>query len=122
MTGSPPLVLIVDDSDDMRDALAEVLEGEGYAVATARDGQEALDVISREGRPDAVLLDLKMRGMGGEDFLVRIRQDAVLAAVPVVVTSGAAVPDPSLGAQAFLPKPFPMEQLIAERARLIDGG
>src|SRR5438034_11654037 len=59
------MVLVVDDSRGVRDAVRMVLEGEGYEVATAANGAEALERIEAEAQPDVMLLDLQMPVMDG---------------------------------------------------------
>lgn len=105
------VVLVVDDEPDICESLADLLVGVGFHVITAGDGAQALSVIERDGRPDAILLDLMMPGMSGWDFLAyRSRSDALLG-IPVIVTSAA---DFALGPDviAYMPKPFDPEKLI----------
>ena len=78
-------ILVVDDDADMRDGLAEVLANEGYVVATAANGQVALDLMRRGPLPDLVLLDLMMPVLDGLGFRAQQKSDPVLAHVPVVV-------------------------------------
>ncbi len=86
---SQPLVLIVEDDDDVRDMMRELFEDEGYRVATAGDGRDALDLIERIGKPNVILLDLMMPRMSGGDFLEAARRKRPdLARVPVVVITG----------------------------------
>ncbi len=86
---SPPLVLIVEDDVDVREMMKELFEDEGYRVAVATDGRDALDVIDRIGRPNVILLDLMMPRMSGGDFLEAARRKRPdLARVPVVVITG----------------------------------
>jgi DNA-binding response OmpR family regulator len=66
-------ILVVDDEEGIRQLYQEELEEEGYAVELAEKGEEALEKISRT-KPDAVILDLKMPGMGGLEVLERIRE------------------------------------------------
>ena len=66
MTSKP--ILIVDDDKDVRIALAELLEGEGYTVAGAHNGQEALQLMRGGLHPAVILLDLMMPVMDGWDF------------------------------------------------------
>ena len=68
------LVLIVDDDRDVRDAMAELLQDEGYECLQAKNGLEALAVLKVE-RPGLLLVDLIMPIMNGVDLLVRLRQD-----------------------------------------------
>jgi len=77
-------ILVVDDEEGIRQLYKEELEDEGYEVELAERGEEALEKISR-AKPDAVILDLKMPGMGGLDVLERIReQDKDL---PVIIST-----------------------------------
>ena len=63
--GSPGRVLVVDDDYDIRLAVSEILDGEGYEVLSAANGQEALEMIERGARPSLILLDLMMPFMNG---------------------------------------------------------
>jgi DNA-binding response OmpR family regulator len=66
-------ILVVDDEEGIRQLYQEELEEEGYTVELAERGEEALEKISK-GKLDAVILDLKMPGMGGLEVLERIRE------------------------------------------------
>jgi serine/threonine protein kinase len=105
-------VLIVDDDPLIQTTLTLVLEGQGFTVRLAGDGQEALHVLRQEPLPQLILLDLKMPGMDGFEFLRERQGDAALAAVPVVVLSGLR-PDIAgqiVGAVDYLIKPIePLE-------------
>jgi CheY-like chemotaxis protein len=104
-------VLVVDDERDIRLAMAEALEDEGYEVDTARDGAEALAHL-RAFHPQVVLLDLMMPGMDGWEFRRMQRLDPELALIPVVVISAlGAVKD--LDAQDYIQKPFELDQLLS---------
>lgn len=82
-------VLVVDDDDDVRDALREVLEERRYMVLTARNGHDALKALSVV-RVALVLLDLSMPEMNGWEFLERKAADPKIASVPVVVVTAMA--------------------------------
>lgn len=83
-------ILIVEDDDEIRDLLAEMLGDEGYAVLTASDGQQALDVLAAPPVPNLIVLDLMMPNMDGWTLRSRLLEDGKLADIPVVVLSGAA--------------------------------
>jgi CheY-like chemotaxis protein len=83
-----PSLLIIDDDRDSREALAEALSLEGYVVATAENGAEALARLRAGYLPHAILLDLMMPGVDGWDFRTEQKRDLVLAQIPVVVISG----------------------------------
>src|SRR3954471_12956230 len=78
-------VLIVDDDPDLLDVTSFVIETEGMAVETARNGQEALALLGTGRLPALVLLDLMMPVMNGWEFLAAIANDPVLQGLPVVV-------------------------------------
>lgn len=107
------MVLLVDDDDDLRDAIADLLRVRGYAVTTAEDGHAALDVIGRSARPCVVLLDLVMPGMDGWTLLAVLRADPLLATIPIVIASAHAATHAPVGALEVLHKPFDLAELFA---------
>jgi CheY-like chemotaxis protein len=112
-------VLIVDDDKDIRETLQEIVEDEGYAVATARNGAEALDRV-RAMRPGLVILDLFMPGMDGAEFRRRQLSDPAISGVPVVVVSAAAGLEERVAAMqpaGHLEKPIRLGELLDLIAR-----
>jgi CheY-like chemotaxis protein len=108
-------VLVVDDSPDLREALTFVLEAEGYTVAAARDGQEALACLRSEFLPGVILLDLSMPNMDGCAFRRRQLEDPRLARIPVVVCSGergARDTALQLGANGYIAKPMDVDTVL----------
>jgi CheY-like chemotaxis protein len=108
-------VLIVDDDLDIRDSLAEVLEIEGYRVAKAKNGREALRMLQTGQRPAVILLDLMMPVMNGWQFRAAQASDPTIATIPVVVLtadSNAREKAAEIGAQAFLRKPLDLRTLL----------
>jgi len=107
-------ILVVDDDQDIRDTLTELLEDEGYAVVRASHGGEALEALRGEPRPDLVLLDLMMPVMDGWQFRAEQRKDPAIASVPVLVISATGKDDKvaSLAAVQFLKKPIHLDQLL----------
>jgi CheY-like chemotaxis protein len=83
------VVLVVDDDDTIRHALADILSGEGYLVLTARNGEEALAELRRGSRrrPCLILLDMTMPVMNGQEFYEQKQLDPELMAIPVVIMS-----------------------------------
>ena len=114
-------ILIVDDDDALRQAIAMTLEDLGHQPAEAADGEAALAWLSRH-KADAVLLDLRMPGMGGMEVLARIRASrtappvAVLTAVP---TSDNTIEAMRLGAADHLAKPIGRDGLRALLSRML---
>jgi CheY-like chemotaxis protein len=115
---SDPLVLVVDDDPDILDAVCDILEGEGYRVARARPGAEALERVDAE-RPAVILLDLMMPVMDGLAFAEALRARPETAA-PVVVISADGNPQraEAVRAQGYLSKPFDIDALLAQVAAL----
>jgi CheY-like chemotaxis protein len=111
-----PLILVVDDDADLRDSLAQVLLDEGYAVAKAAHGGEALDCLRAGPLPSVILLDLMMPVLNGWQFREAQVRDPELASIPVLVISA----DPSaaraaaeLGVTGSLSKPLDVGRLLA---------
>jgi two-component system, OmpR family, alkaline phosphatase synthesis response regulator PhoP len=79
-------IVIADDDRMFRKAAETTLRRQGYAVVTASDGEEALQLIRSE-RPDIIVLDLIMPKLQGFDVLQVLKQDSVTTAIPVIVLS-----------------------------------
>jgi DNA-binding response OmpR family regulator len=120
---APPVVLLVEDHDTSADGYAQLLSAAGYRVARARNGYEALAKVSLE-TPSIILLDLKLPKLDGWDLLQRLKADAAVASVPVIVVTGDALPTHhemarTRGAAAVLSKPInPGELLTVVRGAL----
>ena len=80
-------ILLVEDDFDVREALAETLREEGYAVECANDGVEALTYLRGGGQPGLILLDLMMPRMSGSEFRMVQKVDPALCHLPVVLLS-----------------------------------
>ncbi|HTP24132.1 MAG TPA: response regulator [Anaeromyxobacteraceae bacterium] len=110
-------VLVVEDDEMIRTAIAEILEMMGYAVVVACDGEDAVDLLQVGLEPNAVVLDMMMPRMDGWTFLSRIRADPKYQELPVVVAS-AVVSERPAGADRWLQKPFEMAELDRALAHL----
>ncbi len=106
-------ILVIDDEPMVREAVGRVLVGEGYAVAFAHDGNDAIGKL-RADRPDAILLDLMMPGMNGRQFLSALRSDLGLDLPVVVMTAvhGLGQRAITLGATDVVEKPFDVDELL----------
>ena len=106
-------VLIVEDDDDLREMMAQLLTLEGFQAATVANGREALRYLEDRETPDVILLDLMMPVMDGWEFRRRQRADPGMSQVPVIVLSaldqGRAV---GLDPAAFLKKPLDFDRLL----------
>lgn len=118
---SPPLVLVVEDDPDVREALSVVLRDAGYGIRSAVDGAAAIRALREGPRPSAILLDLMMPDMNGFEFREEQRADPAIADIPVIVitatrwTERAAV---QLGAVACVTKPAQVDDLLAALRRV----
>jgi CheY-like chemotaxis protein len=113
-------VLIVEDNPDLREGLGDLLEAEGYAVAGAANGQEALARLQSEPPPCLILLDLMMPVMNGWEFRAAQRRDPALAEIPVVLISaleGLERLAGNLAAAGYLRKPLDLGTLLEIVAR-----
>jgi len=109
-------ILIVDDEEEIRNSLEEILREEGYGVATAADSAEALTLL-RDAPYDVVLLDIWLPDRDGLDVLTDIRQLAAESRPEVVIISGhgtieTAVKATKLGAYDFLEKPLSLDRTL----------
>jgi len=121
----PHRVLVVDDDEGVRTLVSWQLEAEGFTAVQAPDGASALEAIERD-RPDLVVLDLSLPGVGGLDVLRRVRDAERISGgspLPVIVLSGRSgesdrIVGLDLGADDYLVKPFSPGELAA-RARSV---
>ncbi|MBL8956871.1 MAG: response regulator [Myxococcaceae bacterium] len=115
--GARRQVLIVDDDPDVRDALSDVLEHEGYSTVRASNGQEALDLLAvKEQRPDAVILDMVMPIVGGAQVYETMQREPELKKIPVIVSTSTPMHAPE-GA-VVIPKPLSIDRLLETVGRL----
>jgi PAS domain S-box-containing protein len=118
----PARLLVVDDEDAVRTVVSRALEAQGYAVSQARDGQEALECLARNGRVDAVLTDVVMPRLGGRELVERLA--AEYPDLPVIWMSGyprdTAFGDGApAGAHPFLQKPISQDVLVRTVAAVL---
>jgi CheY-like chemotaxis protein len=107
-------ILVVEDDQETRDFLALVLEAEGYAVRTAHHGAMALELIQQQA-PQLILLDMRMPVMDGWGF-VRAYRSQLGPHAPIIVQTAARDAEQTareVEADAFLGKPFNLEDLLA---------
>lgn len=108
-------ILVIDDDDSLRDTIALMLEQEGFRVTTSADGRDGYQKAVA-GKPDLVLVDLKLPGMSGTDICRQLRTDKV--STPIIVLSAAGdeidkVLLLEIGADDYVVKPFGRRELIA---------
>jgi CheY-like chemotaxis protein len=106
-------VLIVEDDEDLREMMAQMLTLEGFQAVAVANGREALAYLHESERPDVILLDLMMPVMDGWEFRRQQQADPALAPVPVIVLSALdQARASSLDAEAFLKKPLDFDRLL----------
>jgi CheY-like chemotaxis protein len=119
MPDGPKTILVVDDDPDARDFFITVLEDNGYATVSARDGNEALERI-QENTPDLVTLDVTMPEKSGVGVYRKLREEDAYKAIPVIIITGVSddfkhfissrrkIPPP----EGYLSKPIEPEELV----------
>jgi two-component system nitrogen regulation response regulator NtrX len=117
-------ILVVDDEDDIRMLISDILSDEGFECRTAKDSSSALAAIE-DRRPNLLILDIWLEGseLDGMEILQRVHQD--YSAIPVVIISGhgnveTAVYAIKLGAYDFIEKPFKADRLVLTATRAIE--
>lgn len=114
MTPMGKPILIVDDEQDIRDILADVLEDQGYSVLKAEDGVAALELLEHT-EPAVIVLDIIMPRLDGAEVLRRLRAHTEWSKIPVIVSTS----DPSrapLGVKV-VPKPVDVDVLLKAVAK-----
>lgn len=126
MTLRQDTILVIEDDEDIREAVLDTLHDQGYAAEGASGAALGLDLLrAAEAKPALVLLDLMMPGMSGADFRAEQLQDPALASIPVVVLSAdvnIAARCAELRAAGCLKKPFHIDALIAIAERFTRAG
>jgi CheY-like chemotaxis protein len=105
-------ILIVDDDAASTDSLTDILTGEGYTVAIARNGREALARLHAASLPRLIILDLFMPVMDGWEFRTEQLKDDVLRHIPVVVMTGASV-YAGIDANIIVHKPLDVARFVS---------
>jgi CheY-like chemotaxis protein len=108
-----PTIVVAEDDDELRDLIADILEGAGYDVIPARNGKQVADyLLSVEQTPAAVLLDLLMPLVSGWELLRFVQGHPRFGAIPIVIMTGVSRDRPT-GVAGVLKKPFRVHDLLA---------
>jgi len=109
-------ILIVEDDRDAREMLSNLLGCEGFAVVTAEDGQQALDLVKAK-EPDLIITDIQMPKIDGIQMIKRLREQFKSKTIPIVVMSafgsGATQEAINAGANRSSPKPMQVDFLLS---------
>jgi CheY-like chemotaxis protein len=112
-------ILVVEDNEDLREYISEILAMNGYLANGAENGKEALDQLEQGPIPPVlIVLDLNMPVMNGTTFMQRLKAIPHLKDIPVLLMT-AQSPPPALDVAAVLSKPFPPESLLSLIKRLL---
>ena len=115
---SYPPILIVDDDPVLRKALQEIFEFSGYAVITAANAREGLEILRNAYEPpELIISDMVMPGMDGLQFLQAVYLEERWRDIPFIFLSGKpnrTLEEANLKRVRYLPKPFPIEDLLTE--------
>jgi two-component system phosphate regulon response regulator PhoB len=114
-------LLVVDDEEPIRELLASLLEDSGYRVTVAAHGGEALTVVDREA-PDLIVADVMMPVISGVELCQRLKQASETKHIPIILMSAAGTKAAdAAGADAFIAKPFDIDEMEALISRFVSG-
>ena len=118
-----PKILLVEDNEASRDALARLLERRNYQVVVAGDGHEAVSQ-AHDAKPDLILMDLGMPGMDGWDATAHLKADPETQHIPIIVLSARAMPNDrhqalAAGGDDFDSKPVQLDRLLEKIETLL---
>jgi DNA-binding response OmpR family regulator len=110
----PKKVMVVDDEEDIRISVGQILEICGFEVVKAENGPDCLQKL-QQGKPDLVILDIMMPGMSGWDVAARIKENDAWNAIPIVFLTAKgdemSVGMGSLASEEYIVKPFEVKKL-----------
>jgi DNA-binding NtrC family response regulator len=120
------VILVVDDEKSVRDFVAEALSEEGYVVSTAEDGNRAVELMASHTF-DAVISNMKMPGMSGEDLYLTIREKDPDLADRLIISTGDILNEKTQRflkrtGSLFIEKPFGIDKLLSVVGRAVGGG
>jgi CheY-like chemotaxis protein len=116
-------VLIIDDNEDVTEAICDYLESIGDSCACLKDGKQGLEIIRKEGHNyDAIILDLAMPHISGYDVLESLKNEGLLRPNKIIISTASIVDNDvkemlSLGVRAILRKPLSLEHLDETMSR-----
>jgi CheY-like chemotaxis protein len=117
-------ILVVEDQPDVAQLIEVVLKGEGHTVAIAQDGAQGL-MLSRDWKPDLILMDIMLPGVDGGTLIARLRQEPETADLPIIAMSASRTlrdRTDELQADALLSKPFDVDALLVQVQFLLSRG
>lgn len=109
-------ILLIDDEPDLRECIAELLEGEGYKVTQAENGKAGLEMLKSGELPKIIVLDYMMPVMDGKTFCETAAKDDRVSKIPIILLTAANVPEDISGTMniaAQLEKPIHIDKFLA---------
>src|SRR5712691_9358004 len=118
----PKNLLLADDSKTIQQAVSMTFAREDVTLTTVSDGNAAFQA-AKSSKPDLILADVSMPGLGGYELCQKVRQDAAIKDVPVLLLGGGTPIDPAkamaVGANGHMPKPFDSGKLIEQVKQIL---
>jgi two-component system cell cycle response regulator DivK len=111
-------ILVVEDQEDNRQIIRDMLSATDYEIMEAESGEEALAAVAKQ-RPDLILMDIQLPGMDGYEATRRIKADPALRSIPIIAVTSYALSGEEQKARAagcdeYVPKPYSPRQLLAK--------
>jgi two-component system, cell cycle response regulator DivK len=111
-------ILVVEDQEDNRQIIRDMLAGTGYEIIEAENGEEALAAVAKQ-RPDLILMDIQLPVMDGYTATRRIKADPALRSIPIIAVTSYALSGEDkkareAGCDAYIPKPYSPRELLAK--------
>jgi two-component system, cell cycle response regulator DivK len=111
-------ILVVEDQEDNRQIIRDLLSATDYEIVEAESGEQALEAVAQQ-RPDLILMDIQLPGIDGYEATRRIKADPVLRSIPIFAVtsyalSGAEQKARAAGCDEYVPKPYSPRQLLAK--------
>jgi two-component system, cell cycle response regulator DivK len=111
-------ILVVEDQEDNRQIIRDLLSATDYEIMEAESGEQALEAVAKQ-RPDLILMDIQLPGMDGYEATRRIKADPALRLIPIIAVTSYALSGEEQKARAagcdeYVPKPYSPRQLLAK--------
>jgi two-component system cell cycle response regulator DivK len=111
-------ILVVEDQEDNRQIIRDLLSATDYEIMEAESGEQALEAVTKQ-RPDLILMDIQLPGMDGYEATRRIKADPALRSIPIIAVTSYALSGEEQKARAagcdeYVPKPYSPRQLLAK--------
>ena len=111
-------ILVVEDQEDNRQIIRDLLSATDYEIMEAESGEVALEAVAKQ-RPDLILMDIQLPGMDGYEVTRRIKADPALRSIPIIAVTSYALSGEEQKARAagcdeYVPKPYSPRQLLAK--------